>query len=126
MSEVSEVSAVSEVSEVSVSTTPSPFPTSSVINFSELAKEQLSRPDILRLKVSPTLRLATVPVQDGSLLLPTQFQAQDPPTDLFYENLKNSMSGFQPVPPRHNISAWTCCSSSSTLRSSSQGFIPLP
>ena len=69
---------MSEVSEVSVSTTPSPFPTSSVINFSELAKEQLSRPDILRLKVSPTLRLATVPVQDGSLLLPTQFQAQVP------------------------------------------------
>jgi len=53
---------------VSVSTTPSPFPTSSVINFSELAKEQLSCPDILRLKVSPTLRLVTVPVQDGSLL----------------------------------------------------------
>ena len=122
---MSEVSAVSEVSEVSVSTTPSPFPTSSVINFSELAKEQLSRPDILRLKVSPTLHLATVPVQDGSLLLPTQFQAQDPPADLFYENLKNSMSGFQPVPPRHNISTWTCCSSSPTLRSSSQGFIPL-
>ena len=51
---------MSEVSEVSVSTTPSPFPTSSVINFSELAKEQLSCPDILRLKVSPTLRLVTV------------------------------------------------------------------
>ena len=32
--QVSEVSAVSEVSEVSVSATPSPFPTSSVINFS--------------------------------------------------------------------------------------------
>ena len=56
------------MSEVSVSTTPSSFPTSSVINFSELAKEQLSCPDILRLKVSPTLRLVTVPVQDGSLL----------------------------------------------------------
>ena len=99
------MSAVSEVSEVSVSTTPSPFPTSSVINFSELAKEQLSCPDVLRLKVSPTLRLATVPVQDGSLLLPTQFQAQDPPTDLFHENLKNSMSGFQPTPARHNTPA---------------------
>ena len=47
--EVSEVSAVSEVSEVPVSTTPSPFPTSSVINFSALAKEQLSCPDLLRL-----------------------------------------------------------------------------
>ena len=67
MSEVSEVSAVSVVSEVSVSTTPSPFPASSVINFSELAKEQLSCPDILPLKVFPTLRLVTVPVQDGSL-----------------------------------------------------------
>ena len=33
VSEVSVVSEVSEVSEVSVSTTPSPFPTSSVINF---------------------------------------------------------------------------------------------
>ena len=43
---VSEVLAVSEVSEVSFSTTPSPFPTSSVINFSELAKEQLSCPDV--------------------------------------------------------------------------------
>ena len=59
---------VSEVSEVSVPTTPSPFPTSSVINFSELARDQLSCPDILRLKVSPTLRLVSVPVQDGSLL----------------------------------------------------------
>ena len=27
------------------------------------------------------------------------------PTNLFYENLKNLMSGFQPVPPRHNIQA---------------------
>ena len=61
------MSAVSEVSEVSVSTTPSPFPTSSMINFSKLAKEQLSCPDILRRKVSPTFRLASVPVQDGSL-----------------------------------------------------------
>ena len=34
------VSEVSEVSEVSDSTTPSPFPTSSVINFSELARDQ--------------------------------------------------------------------------------------
>ena len=59
---------MSEVSEVSVPTTPSPFPTSSVINFSELARDQLSCPDILRLKISPTLRLVSVPVQDGSLL----------------------------------------------------------
>ena len=30
---------------------------------------------------------------------------QEPPTNLFYENLKNSMSGFQPVPLRHNTLA---------------------
>ena len=43
----------------------------------------------------------------GSLLtLPGQFlEVQDPPTNLFYENLKNSMSGFQPTPPRHNTPA---------------------
>ena len=117
---------MSAVSEVSVSTIPSPFQTSSVIIFSELAKKQLSCPDVLRLEVSPTLCLATVAVQDGSLLLPTQFQAQDPPTDLFYENLKISMSGFQPVLPRHNIPAWTCCSSSPPLRGSLLGFSLLP
>ena len=68
VSEVSEVSEVPEVSEVSVSLVPSPFPTFSVINFSELAKEQLACPDILRLKSSPTLQIITVPVQNGSLL----------------------------------------------------------
>ena len=57
---VSEVLAVLEVSEVSVSTVPSPFPTSSVINFSELGKEQLSYPDVLRLKASPNLRIVIV------------------------------------------------------------------
>ena len=58
---VSEVLAVLEVSEVSVSTVPSPFPTSSVINFSELGKEQLSYPDVLRLKASPNLHIVIVP-----------------------------------------------------------------
>ena len=48
------------VYEVSVSTTPSPFPTSSVINFSELGKEQLSYPDVLCLKASPNLRIVIV------------------------------------------------------------------
>ena len=62
---VSEVLVVSEVSEASVSTTLSPFPTSSVINFSELAKEQLSCPDVLCLKVSPALRLVTVSLTKG-------------------------------------------------------------
>jgi len=42
---------------------------------------------------------------DGSdLTLPSQFlKVQDPPTNLFYENLKNLMSGFQPVPPLHLV-----------------------
>ena len=39
-----------------------------MINFSELAKERLSCPDVLGLKASPTLRLLTVPVQGGFLL----------------------------------------------------------
>ena len=49
-----------------------------MINFSELAKEQLSCPDIRRLKVSPTLRLVTVPVQDGSLLCDTKTKVLPP------------------------------------------------
>ena len=32
-------------------------------------------------------------------------EVQEPPTKLFYENLKNLMSGFQPTPPRHNTPA---------------------
>ena len=57
---VSEVWAVLEVPEVSVSPIPSPFTTSSVINFSELAKEQLPCPDILYLKASPAFQSRTV------------------------------------------------------------------
>ena len=45
-------------------------------------------------------------VYDSELTLPGQFlEVQDPPTNLFYENLKNAMSGFQPVLPRHNTPA---------------------
>ena len=81
---------------------------------------------LLGLRTSPREDSASEAVYGSELTLPGQFlEVQDPPTKLFYENLKNSMSGFQPVPPRHNISTWTCCSSSPTLRSSSQGFIPL-
>ena len=46
---------------------------------------------------------ASEAVYGSDLTLPGQFlEVQDPPTNLFYENLKNSMSGFQPVPPRHS------------------------
>ena len=49
---------------------------------------------------------ASEAVYGSELNLPSQFlEVQDPPTNLFYENLKNSMSGFQPVPPRHNTPA---------------------
>ena len=49
---------------------------------------------------------ASEAVYGSELTLPSQFlEVQDPPTNLFYENLKNSMSGFQPVPPRHNTPA---------------------
>ena len=43
---------------------------------------------------------ASEAVYGSELTLPGQFlEVQDPPTNLFYENLKNPMSGFQPVPP---------------------------
>ena len=49
---------------------------------------------------------ASEAVYGSVLTLPGQFlEVQDPPTNLFYENLKNSMSGFQPTPPRHNTPA---------------------
>jgi len=42
-------------------------------------------------------------VYGSDLVLPHQFlQSQDPPSKQFYEDLKNSMSGFRPVPARHN------------------------
>ncbi|XP_023347202.1 uncharacterized protein LOC111716022 [Eurytemora carolleeae] len=63
--QVSEVSGVSEVSEVTDSSLPSPFPTSAKgINFEELASDQRSCPEVLRLQRSPSLRL----VKNGSLL----------------------------------------------------------
>jgi len=49
---------------------------------------------------------ASEAVHGSDLTLPGQvLEVQDPPTNLFYENLKNSMPGFQPVPPRHNTPA---------------------
>ena len=49
---------------------------------------------------------ASEAVYGSVLTLPGQFlEVQDPPTNLFYENLKNSMSGFQPTPPCHNTPA---------------------
>ena len=85
---------------------------------------------LLGLCISPreeSAASASEAVYGSELTLPGQIlEVQDPPTNLFYENLKNSMSGFQPVPPRHNISAWTCCSSSPLLRGSLQGFSLLP
>jgi len=42
-------------------------------------------------------------VYGSDLVLPHEFlQSQDPPSKQFYEDLKNSMSGFRPVPARHN------------------------
>ena len=41
----------------------------------------------------------------GSDLTLEFLEVQEPPTNLFYENLKNSTSGFQPVLPRHNTPA---------------------
>ena len=49
---------------------------------------------------------ASEAVYGSVLTLPGQFlEVQDPPTNLFYENHKNSMSGFQPTPPCHNTPA---------------------
>ena len=42
-------------------------------------------------------------VYGSDLILLHQFlQSQDPPSNQFYEDLKNSMSGFRPVPSCHN------------------------
>ena len=42
-------------------------------------------------------------VYGSDLILPHQFlQSQDPPSNQFYEDLRESMSGFRPVPARHN------------------------
>ena len=60
------------------------------------------------------LGLCTAPREDSAsssaeaaygsdLILPHQFlQSQDPPSNQFYEKLKNSMSGFRPVPACNN------------------------
>ena len=64
---------------------------------------------LLGLHTSPREDFATSASEDvygSDLTLPSQFlEVQDPPTNLFYENLKNLMSCFQPVPPRHNTPA---------------------
>jgi len=63
------VSEVSEVSEVSVPPVPSPFPSSALgIDFVNLAKDQRSCPDVLRLRSSPTLRLVTVIINGFELI----------------------------------------------------------
>ena len=46
---------------------------------------------------------ASEAVYGSELILPHHFLAvQDPPSKQFYDDLKNSMSGFHPVPARHN------------------------
>ena len=64
---------------------------------------------LLGLHTSPREDSATATserVYGSVLTLPGQFlEVQDPPINLFYENLKNSMSGFQPTPPCHNTPA---------------------
>ena len=65
---VSEVSEVTDISE-KISSLSSPFPASAGgINFSELAAEQLSCPNVLRLQNSKTLKLVTVMVQCKPLI----------------------------------------------------------
>jgi len=42
-------------------------------------------------------------VYGSDLILPRQFlKDQDPPSDKFNEDLRNTMIGFRPVPTRHN------------------------
>ena len=64
---------------------------------------------LLGLRTSPREDSATSTseaVYGSELTMPGQFlEVQEPPTNLFYKNLKNSMSGFQPVPPHHNTPA---------------------
>ena len=46
---------------------------------------------------------ASEAVYGSALVLPNQFlSAQDPPSPQFYDDLRASMSGFCPVPARHN------------------------
>ena len=46
---------------------------------------------------------ASEAVYGSDLVLPHQFlQSQDPPSNQFYKDLKDSMSGFHPVPAHHN------------------------
>ena len=45
---------------------------------------------------------ATEAVYSSDLVLPYQFPLAPDPQNQFYEDLMNSMSGFRPVPARHN------------------------
>ena len=54
-------------------------------------------------RVSETFpSLATEAVYSSDLVLPYQFPLAPDPQNQFYEDLMNSMSGFCPVPARHN------------------------
>ena len=61
---------------------------------------------LLGLRTSPredSATSASEAVYGSDLTLPGQFlEVQESQTNQFYENLKNSMSGFQPVPTHHN------------------------
>ena len=61
---------------------------------------------LLGLRPSPredSATSASEAVYGSDLTLPGQFlEVQESQTNQFYENLKNSMSGFQPVPSHHN------------------------
>ena len=63
---------------------------------------------LLGLRKSPredSATSASEAVYGSELTLHGQFLEVRSCTNLFYENLKNSMSGFQPFPPRHNAPA---------------------
>ena len=64
---------------------------------------------LLGLRSAPRQDSATTAadaVYGSSLVLPNQFlQAPEPPCQQFYEDLREAMSGFQPINPRHNTSA---------------------
>ena len=67
------------MSEVTDSSLPSPFPaTAKGINFEELASDQRSCPEVLRLQSSPSLRLVSVPVKNGFLLCDARTQVLRP------------------------------------------------
>ena len=65
-----------------ISSLPSPFQASAGgINFSELAAEQFSCPNVLRLQNSKTLKLVTVMVQGKPLICDSKTKVLRPLTD---------------------------------------------